>query len=87
MTRAYLITRFEQLLKSQVKAVILASLLFASYHIYQGLGGAFHALLFGLTYSWAFLLFRYLWPLGMGHASSNILTELQLFGLCVARSK
>ena len=56
--RAYLITRFEQLLKSQWKAVILASFLFASYHLYQGIGGGFNALLFGLAYSIAFVLFR-----------------------------
>lgn len=80
VTRAYLITRFEQLLKSQWKAVILASFLFAFYHLYQGIGGAFDALLFGLAYSIAFLLFRTIWPLAIGHACSNIFSELLIYG-------
>jgi len=77
ITRAYLITRLEQLLKSRFGAVLLAGALFASYHLYQGVGGAFHALLFGLTYGAAFVWIRSVWPLAIGHAFINIYFELE----------
>ncbi len=76
ITRAYLITRLERLLRSRFLAVLTSAALFASYHLYQGVGGAFYALLFGLAYGGAFLLLRSVWPLAMGHALYNIYLEL-----------
>ncbi|MGI8978587.1 MAG: CPBP family intramembrane glutamic endopeptidase [Pirellulaceae bacterium] len=76
VTRAYLVTRFEYLLKSRGAAVVLAAALFASYHGYQGVAGIAHTLAFGLLYGVAFLMLRRVWPLAIGHALFNIRLEL-----------
>lgn len=80
ITRAYLITRLERLFRSRLAAVLVAATLFASYHLYQGVDGAFYALLFGLAYGGAFLLLRSVWPLAIGHALYNIQLELLAYG-------
>jgi membrane protease YdiL (CAAX protease family) len=78
VTRAYLITRLKALLGSRGEAVLVAALLFASYHAYQGLSGAVDALAFGLAYGVAFLALGRVWPLVVGHALFNIRLELLL---------
>jgi membrane protease YdiL (CAAX protease family) len=70
--RGYLVPRFEELLGSSVKAVLLSSVLFASYHLYQGLYGAGSALVAGLLYGAAFCSLRRLWPLAAAHALLDI---------------
>jgi membrane protease YdiL (CAAX protease family) len=74
--RAYLITRLTRLLGSRAEAILLAAVLFASYHAPLGLAGAVHALLFGVVYGVAFLLIGRVWPLAFGHAVYNIWIEL-----------
>lgn len=76
VTRSYLITRLEVLFRSRGWAVLVSAILFASYHIYQGFGGALGALLFGLAYGVAFLGIRRIWPLAIGHALYNIVLDL-----------
>jgi membrane protease YdiL (CAAX protease family) len=66
--RGYLIPRFERLLGSSLKAVLLSSVLFASYHLYQGVYGAGSALVIGLLYGTLFCWSRRLWPLAAAHA-------------------
>lgn len=80
ITRGYLITRFERLLRSRLAAVSAAAVLFATYHLYQGIYGAVHALLFGLLSGGAFLYFRSVWPLTVGHALVNIYHLLRTVG-------
>ena len=76
--RAYLITRLERLLGSGSLAVLVSSLLFASYHIYYGPGVTLiHAVLFGLAFGGLYLLLRRVWPLALAHALINISNELQ----------
>src|SRR5262249_9801252 len=55
VSRAYLITRLDQLTKSPAAAVLLSSILFASYHVYYGPGAALAdiaivGLVFGIIY-------------------------------------
>ncbi len=75
VTRAYLITRLEVLLRSRGEAVIVSALLFASYHAYQNLPGMTSSLVFGLLYGVAFLVLRRVWPLALGHTLYNIYVE------------
>lgn len=76
VTRAYLITRLEHLLRSRGAALMLSAALFATYHGYQGVTGLVYTMAFGLVYGLAFLLIRRIWPLAVGHALFNIYLEL-----------
>jgi membrane protease YdiL (CAAX protease family) len=76
VSRAYLITRFEQLLRSRGRAVLLSAILFAAYHAYQGGLGVAYTLVFGAAYGVVFLMTRRVWPLAIGHALYNIRLEL-----------
>ncbi len=75
VTRVYLITRLSKLFGSQVKAIVVAAALFASYHVYQGPEGFVGSFLFGLVYGAAYGLNRRIWPLVLGHAGYNLLLE------------
>jgi membrane protease YdiL (CAAX protease family) len=77
VTRAYLITRLEHLLRSRLAAVVLSALLFASYHLYYGFGYDFlHILLLGLAYGGLYLTLRRVWPLALAHMLWNIYCEV-----------
>ncbi|MDB5310724.1 MAG: putative conserved integral rane protein [Gemmataceae bacterium] len=76
VTRAYLVTRLEVLLRSRTEAVLVAAVLFASYHIYQGAEAVVYALAFGVMYGAVFLVLRRVWPLAVGHALYDIQIEL-----------
>jgi membrane protease YdiL (CAAX protease family) len=76
VTRAYLITRLTELLRSRGEAVLCAALLFASYHAYQGVVGVVYSFAFGLAYGVAFLGIGRVWPLVIGHALYNVHAEL-----------
>jgi membrane protease YdiL (CAAX protease family) len=76
VTRAYLITRLEVLLRSRGWAVVLAAAAFASYHAYGGPFGLVFAFVFGLAYGMAYLGVRRVWPLALGHALFNIHIDL-----------
>jgi len=71
--RGYLIPRFERLLNSTWGSLLLTTVLFATYHCYQGPSGVVNALEFGLIYGSAFCVFRRVWPLALAHAVSNFL--------------
>jgi membrane protease YdiL (CAAX protease family) len=75
--RGYLIPRFEDLFGSTGKALVLSSVLFASYHLYQGLYGAGSALVMGLVFGVAFIAMRRLWPIAAAHALLNISSALR----------
>ncbi|HJZ91108.1 MAG TPA: CPBP family glutamic-type intramembrane protease [Gemmataceae bacterium] len=74
--RAYLIVRLRDLLRSRGAAVLLAAALFASYHLYLGVGGAVGAFLVGLIFGAAFLVVPRIWPLVLAHALWNVRTEM-----------
>jgi membrane protease YdiL (CAAX protease family)/predicted RNA-binding Zn-ribbon protein involved in translation (DUF1610 family) len=74
--RGYLIARLERLLGSTWRAVLITSVLFASYHLYQGVSPAVGHVATGLVYAVSFCLFRRLWPLCIAHALTNFMTYL-----------
>jgi membrane protease YdiL (CAAX protease family) len=71
--RAYLIPRLETLLRSKVLAVLVSTLLFASYHLYQGVFAAIGSAAIGLVFGIAFCFCRRLWPLVIAHAFVNLI--------------
>ena len=77
--RAYLIPRLERLLGRTIRAVLLSSVLFAAYHIYQGYVGALWALVFGLLAAAVCVWLRRIWPIFVMHFVSN-LAAYGLFG-------
>ena len=52
------------------------TLLFASYHVYQGLDGLIHAGAVGLAYGTAFCIQRRLWPVCIAHAIADVLAAM-----------
>ncbi len=76
ITRAYLITRLVQLLRSHWQAVLMSALVFASYHVYYGVGSALLWLfLLGLFYGGCYLFVRRVWPFALAHALMNVLID------------
>ncbi|MBY0458068.1 MAG: CPBP family intramembrane metalloprotease [Gemmataceae bacterium] len=76
VTRAYLVTRLRELLRSRAQAVVAAAALFASYHAYQGPRGLLFAFAFGVVYGLLFLLLGRVWPLVAGHALYNMILDV-----------
>ena len=72
VTRAYLITRLEQLTSSPWKALALSTALFASYHCYQGVAGMTGCAMIGLVFGAVFVYLRRLWPLVIAHTIYNL---------------
>jgi uncharacterized protein len=70
--RALLIPIFERLFNSAVVAVILSTLLFASYHLYQGFYAVWAAFLTGAIFGWYFVTHKRLWPLIVAHTLTNM---------------
>jgi membrane protease YdiL (CAAX protease family) len=71
--RAYLIPRLETLLRSKAFAVLISTLLFASYHLYQGVFAAIGSAAIGFVFGIAFCFWRKLWPLVIAHTFVNLL--------------
>jgi membrane protease YdiL (CAAX protease family) len=71
--RGYLIPTFERLLNSTPLSVLLTSLLFASYHIYQGFGSTVWIFILGLVFGAAFCWLRRIWPLVIAHAAMDVI--------------
>lgn len=76
VTRAYLVTRLQQLLRSPVGAVLVSAALFSSYHSYQGAASVASCMVFGIVFGAVFVLIRRVWPLAIGHMLYNIKLEL-----------
>ena len=74
--RGYLIPRLERLLRSTAAAILVTSVLYASYHLYQGMTPAVGHVVTGLVYAITFCIFRRLWPLCVAHALHNFLASL-----------
>lgn len=72
ITRAYMITRLEEMLRSRWQAIVLAALMFGSYHIYQGISGLVYVTELGLLYGVAYVMIRRVWPLAFGHMLLNL---------------
>jgi uncharacterized protein len=74
--RGYMLHRLKGLLGSMAPAVVVSTVLFASYHIYQGLGGAFMAGIAGLVWCISVILLRSIWPAVISHTAFNIYVHL-----------
>jgi membrane protease YdiL (CAAX protease family) len=74
--RGYLIPRLARLLRSTWMAVVASTVLFASYHIYQGLASMVGVAAMGLVYAVSFCLLRRLWPVCAAHSIHNFLVFL-----------
>jgi membrane protease YdiL (CAAX protease family) len=74
--RCYLIPRFEDLFKSPAIAIVLSSVLFASYHMHQGTENLVAVFFTGVVYGVFFCVFRRLWPLVIAHTASNMMVYL-----------
>jgi membrane protease YdiL (CAAX protease family) len=74
--RGYLIPRFESLLESTWKSVLLTTIMFASYHVYQGAWSLLWISATGIVLGCAFCFLRRLWPVVIGHAMIDLLASL-----------
>lgn len=74
--RGFLLVRLEQLLRSTWLAVVVTSVLFGSYHLYQGVHAAVGIAAVGLVYAISFCLFRRLWPVCIAHALADSIFHL-----------
>ena len=71
--RAYFIPRLVQLSGSRTVAVLLTSVVFALYHLYQGPVGAVHAFSIGLVFGIYFVTARRFWPVALAHAAMDVI--------------
>jgi hypothetical protein len=78
ITRAYLITRLEFLLRSRVKAVVLSAAVFGSYHLYYGVWGFVDFVVLGLLYGFLYVLIRRVWPFAIGHLILDVIAVLRI---------
>jgi membrane protease YdiL (CAAX protease family) len=69
--RAYLFTRIAQL-RSRFEAVVLSSILFASYHFVYGLEGLMNAFFIGVIFALCFAATGRIWPVIIGHTIYNV---------------
>jgi membrane protease YdiL (CAAX protease family) len=65
-------THLTELNQSQVKGIIFANLIFASYHVYQGVAALVPIFILGLSFSLCRVLFKSLWPGIIGHTIYNL---------------
>ena len=72
--RGYFIERLEFLFGSTSKSVLFSSIVFCSYHIYQGVSGTFHIFIFGIIYGLLYCKYRRIWPLVIAHSLQNIVS-------------
>ena len=77
--RGYLLPRLERLLCSTRLSVLVTTALFASYHIYQGIGAAIGIAAVGFVYALAFCCFRRLWPLCAAHVIVDFAPDSRYF--------
>jgi len=70
--RSFLLHRLEKLTQSKAWAVVIASLLFGSYHIYEGLWNAMSVTFMGLVFSIYFVNYRRIAPLVLAHTAWNV---------------
>ena len=70
--RSYLIPKLYELTDSKTSAVLLSSMLFGIYHMYQGSVGFVNAFTLGVVFGAWFVRFRRIWPLIAAHAVWDI---------------
>jgi len=76
--RSYLITRLKSQLRSRLLAVLVAAVLFATFHLYQNLAGFLNALATGLVFGSLYLVRPRIWTYVIAHALVNISITLSV---------
>jgi len=79
--RGYLIPRLGRVLGSWWSAMVLSSVLFAGYHLYQGVWGAGTVLVTGLIFGSCFILTRRLWPVVIAHILADIVAFIDWYSI------
>ena len=74
--RGYLLTQLERLLGSTWRALAATTVLFASYHMYQGTRGVVSSFVIGLVLGGMFCVVRRLWPVCLAHALHDFVVGL-----------
>lgn len=69
-------TRLSTITRSPLVGALVANLLFATYHFYQGWLAAIGVFILGLFLSLIFALTRSIWPLVIGHTLANVSVTL-----------
>src|SRR5262249_21506766 len=78
ITRGFMFSRLEQLLRSTWKALVITTALFASWHVYQGMRGVVSAGVTGLVYGAAFWWLRRIWPVAIAHAVADFVAATRM---------
>lgn len=74
--RAYFIPRLERRLRSTLAAIVITSVVFGAYHIYQGVWAASFTVVTGLILGWVFVQTRRLWPVFFAHMFMDLVPFL-----------
>ncbi len=77
--RGVLQTHFTALTNSSTKGIIIANLIFASYHIYQGPFALIPIFIFGVGLSFSRIICKSLWPAIIAHTIYNIALFYPMF--------
>jgi membrane protease YdiL (CAAX protease family) len=72
--RSYLYTYLNKIIKSKWVCIFIISLLFSSYHIYQGILGVISAFIFGLICNIEYKNHKNIYTIGIFHAIKNIIS-------------
>lgn len=79
----FLLTRLRQLRFGPYAAIVLSSLLRATYHLYQGFGAGLGNLAMGLVFGWVWQRTGRLWPLIIAH---GLIDAVAFVGYALAAS-
>lgn len=79
--RGYLLPRLVELSGSKLAPVLVTSMLFSSYHIYQGPVGVMTAFFTGVVMGAYFVATRRLWPVAAAHAVMDVLPQVYYVSL------
>ncbi len=74
--RAYFIPRLEAAFHSTARAVVVSSIAFGGYHVYQGLAAAGYVTTFGLLLGLTFVWKRSFWPVFFAHFFADAMSFL-----------
>ncbi len=74
--RSYLLTRIKEATGSTLMAIGATTLMFASYHIYQGALGVFNCLVVGTIFGSYVVLTKRIWPVAISHMLMDLVPQL-----------
>jgi membrane protease YdiL (CAAX protease family) len=72
--RSFLYTNLNKLFKAKWVCILITSLLFSGYHIYQGIAGVIYAFFFGIICGIEYKNHKNIYTIGIFHAVKNIIS-------------